>query len=78
MPVPAKQLNRRSPYLRKDLFQAALVASFNGPVYNTYYLKKRDEEKHLLTCIGAVSRKLCNIIYAVLRGQKSYEVKIDG
>lgn len=56
-----------SPYLRKALFQAALVASFNNPVLNAYYLKKRGGGKHLLTCIGAVSRKLCNIIYAILR-----------
>lgn len=68
---------RGSPYLRKALFQAALVASFNDPVLNTYYLKKRSEGKHHLTCIGAVSRKMCNIIYAVLKNQTPYEVRLN-
>lgn len=68
---------RGSPYLRKALFQAALVASFNDPVLNAYYLKKRGEGKHHLTCIGAVSRKMCNIIYAVLKNQTPYEVRLN-
>ncbi len=68
---------RGSPYLRKALFQAALVASFNDPVLNAYYLKKRGEGKHHLTCIGAVSRKMCNIIYAVLKNQAPYEVRLN-
>lgn len=65
---------RGSPYLRKALFQAALVASNNDPVLKDYYLKKRAEGKHHKTCIGAVARKMCNIIYAVLKNNKPYEV----
>lgn len=63
---------RGSPYLRKALFQAALVAAFKDPVLSAYYQKKRAEGKHHLTCIGAVSRKLCYIIYAVLKNNKPY------
>jgi transposase len=66
---------RGSPYLRKALFQAALVAAFNDPVLNAFYQKKRAEGKHHLTCIGAVSRKLCHITYAVLKNNKPYEIK---
>ena len=65
---------RGSPYLRKALFQAALVASNTDPVLKAYYQKKRAEGKHHKTCIGAVARKLCNIIYAVLKNNKPYEV----
>lgn len=65
---------RGSPYLRKALFQAALVASNSDPVLKVFYQKKRAEGKHHKTCIGAVARKLCNIIFAVLKNNKPYEV----
>lgn len=65
---------RGSPYLRKALFQAALVASNSDPVLKDYYQKKRAEGKHHKTCIGAVARKMCNIIYAVLKNDTPYEV----
>lgn len=65
---------RGSPYLRKALFQAALVASNSDPVLKAYYQKKRFEGKHHKTCIGAVARKLCNIIYSVLKNDKPYQV----
>ena len=32
---------RGSPYLRKAIFQAALVASFKDPVLSVFYQKKR-------------------------------------
>ena len=65
---------RGSPYLRKALFPAALVASNSDPVLKAFYQKKRAEGKHHKTCIGAVARKLCNIIFAVLKNNKPYEV----
>jgi transposase len=64
---------RGSPYLRKAIFQAALVASFKDPILSAFYQKKRAEGKHHLTCVGAVSRKMCNIIYAVLKNNKPYQ-----
>lgn len=66
---------RGSPYLRKAIFQAALIASFKDPVLSVYYQKKRAEGKHHLTCVGAVSRKLCYIIYAVLKNKQPYVPK---
>lgn len=63
---------RGSPYLRKAIFQAALVAAFKDPVLSAYYQKKRAEGKHHLTCIGAVARKMCNIIYAVVKNNQPY------
>lgn len=66
---------RGSPYLRKAIFQAALIASFKDPVLSDYYQKKRSEGKHHLTCVGAVARKMCNIIFAVLKNNKPYVPK---
>lgn len=66
---------RGSPYLRKTIFQSALIASFKDPVLSIYYQKKKVEGKHHLTCVGAVARKMCNIIYAVLKSNQPYVPK---
>lgn len=71
-----KMSKRGSPYLRNALFQAALVAAFNDPTFSAFYLKKRSEGKHHLTALGAVARKLCNIIHVVLKTNTPYEVKL--
>lgn len=63
---------RGSPYLRKVLFQASLVAAFYDPVFSAFYQKKRNEGQHHLTAVGAVARKLCNTIFAVLKNNTSY------
>ncbi|MCC5893851.1 MAG: IS110 family transposase [Alkalibacterium sp.] len=65
---------RGSPYLRKALFSAALVASRHDPVLREFYEKKISEGKHHLTALGAVSRKLCYIIYAILKKNEPYKV----
>ena len=69
---------RGSPYLRRALFQAALVAATGrnpDPVLRAFYLKKRTEGKHHAACVGAVSRKLCYIIHAVLKENRPFEVR---
>lgn len=66
---------RGSPYLRKALFQAAIIASRCDPVFKAFYDKKRAEGKHHLTAIGAVSRKLCYIIHAILIKNEPYEIR---
>jgi len=70
-----KMSKRGSPYLRKSLFQAALVASNLDPVFKAYYQKKRAEGKHHLTAVGAVARKLCYTIHAILKNNTPYEVQ---
>lgn len=67
---------RGSPYLRRALYQSALIASFKDPSLSLFYQKKMAEGKHHKTCIGAVARKLCYIIYAVLKSNKPYEVRM--
>lgn len=71
-----KMSKRGSPYLRKALFQAALIAAFHDPVFSAFYQKKRSEGKHHLTAVGAVARKLCNTIFAVLKYNTPYEIQL--
>ena len=63
---------RGSPYLRRALYQAAMVAAFHDPELIAFYQKKRAERKHHSVCIGAVARKLCYIIFAILKENRPY------
>ena len=63
---------RGSPYLRRAIWTAASVAAFSDPSLSKYYQSLRARGKHHLTAIGAVARKMCNIIFAVLRDNKPY------
>jgi len=75
----ARMSKRGSPYLRRALYQAALAASTGrnpDPVLRAFYLKKLSENKHHSVCVGAVSRKLCYIIHAVLKENRPFEVRI--
>ena len=64
---------RGSPYLRRAIWSAASRAAFCDPVLSDYYQSLRKRGKHHLTAVGAVARKLCNIIFAVLRDNKPYQ-----
>jgi transposase len=69
---------RGSPYLRRALFQAALIAAVGrnpDPVLSAFYQKKIAEGKHHGTCVVAVARKLCYIIYSVLKENRPYEIR---
>ena len=73
-----KMSKRGSPYLRRALFQAALVACVGSkpdPALSKFYQKKIAEGKHHNVVIGAVMRKMCNIIYSVLKNNRPYEVR---
>lgn len=61
-----------SPFLRRAIWTAANCAAFVDPVLSEYYQSLRARGKHHLTAVGAVARKLCNIIFAVLRDDKPY------
>ncbi len=58
---------RGSPYLRRAIWLAASRAAFCDPILSEYYQSLRARGKHHLTAIGAVSRKLCNTIYAIIK-----------
>ena len=70
-----KMTKRGSPYLRTALFRAALVASNTDPVFQAFYQKKRSEGKHHLTCVGAVARKLCYTVHAILSKNCPYKIQ---
>lgn len=63
---------RGSPYLRWYLWLAADRARMSDPVLRGYYWKKRGEGKCHKVAVSAVVRKLCAIIFAVLRDGKPY------
>ncbi len=64
---------RGSPYLRRAIWLAAQRAAFCDPVLSDYYQSLRARGKHHLTAIGGVARKLCNIIFVILKENRPYE-----
>ncbi|PZG31054.1 IS110 family transposase [Listeria ivanovii] len=69
----AMKLSKRgSSHLRRAIFQAAMAACRSAPLFQRYYDKKKKQGKHYYVCIGASSRKMCHIIYAVLKNNTAY------
>lgn len=66
---------RGSPYLRRAIWLAASRAAFCDPVLSAYYQSLKDRGKHHFTAIGAVARKLCNIIFVILTENRPFEVR---
>ena len=64
---------RGTPYLRRALWTASIVAAFNDPNLHEYYLKKKNEGKHHGTIIGAIARKLIYRIFIVLKDNITYQ-----
>lgn len=62
-----------SPYLRRALYLAAQGAYRFDPGLRAFYDKKRSEGKCHRVAVMAVARKLCHIIYAILRDQVPFE-----
>ena len=64
---------RGSPYLRRAIWLAASRAAFCDPILSEYYQSLKARGKHHLTAVGAVARKMCNIIFVILRDNRPYE-----
>lgn len=64
---------RGSPYLRRAIWLAASRAAFCDPILSEYYQGLRARGKHHLTAVGAVSRKLCNTIYTILKEDRPWQ-----
>lgn len=62
-----------SPYLRRALYLAAQGACRLDPGLRGFYDKKRSEGKCHRVAVMAVARKLCHVIYAILRDQVPFE-----
>lgn len=63
---------RGSPYLRRALWLAATVAYRFDPTLAAFYQKKRSEGKAHMTAVGAVTRKLTYVVFAILRDNEPY------
>ena len=66
---------RGSPYLRRALWQASTIAVRCDPVLKEFMAKKRAEGKPYMNAVGHVTKKMANIIYAVLRDNKPYYIR---
>jgi len=77
-----KMSKRGSKYARRVLYMAAIQSigttkkgDSKHSVLRDFYQKKCNEGKSKMTALGAVSHKLCNIVFAVLRDHKPYVMK---
>ena len=66
---------RGSPYLRHALWQAASSSIRFDPQLKAYYQKRRAEGKHHNVILGAISRRLLNRIYVILKENRPYEIR---
>lgn len=64
---------RGSPYLRRAIWLASQRAAFCDPILSEYYQSLRARGKHHLTAVGAVARKMCNIIFVILKENRPYQ-----
>ena len=71
---------RGSRIARRVIHTMAIVSisknkdgSAKNPVIRDYYLKKCDS-KPKMVAIGAVMHKVCNIVYAILRDEKEFQI----
>ena len=62
-----------SPYLRRSLWLAANRARQYDPRLKEYYDKLRRKGKPHRVAVTAVARKLCHIVYAVMRDGEPYD-----
>lgn len=62
-----------SPYLRRSLWLAANRARQHDDRLRGFYEKKRREGKPHRVAVTAVARKLCHIVYAVMRDGEPYD-----
>ena len=69
-----KIFKRGSPYLRRAIWLAASRATFYDPILSEYYQSLKARGKHHGTAVGAVVRKLCNVIFVILRENRPYEL----
>lgn len=62
-----------SPYLRRSLWLAANRARQYDPRLKAYYEKLRRKGKPHRVAVTAVARKLCHVVYAVMRDGEPYD-----
>lgn len=63
---------RGSPYLRRAVWMASVVAVQRDPMFKAYYEKKAAEGLRYMNIIGHVTKKMTAVIYAIMRDNKAY------
>lgn len=61
-----------SRYLRYALWQVAKVCWKCDDTFNSYYQKKKAENKHFFVILGHLEKKLVRIIYSMLKNNTEY------
>ncbi|MEE1274120.1 MAG: transposase, partial [Olegusella sp.] len=67
-----------SAYLRRAMWLAASRAYQYDPALGEFYARKRAEGKSHREAVTAVARKLCHIVFAVMRDQRPYDPSLPG
>lgn len=60
--------------LFERIWLTAQRAAFCDPILSEYYQSLKTRGKHHLTAVSAVSRKMYNIIFTILKENRPYEV----
>ncbi len=68
----AHMSKRGSPYLRRAVWMASMTAVHCDPMFHAYYEKKAAEGLRYMTIIGHATKKMTNIIFAIMRDNKTY------
>ena len=69
-----KMSKRGSPYLRRTFWLAAISGIRFNPAFRAVYDKKRAQGKAHAVAVSVVMRKLCNIVFAILKTNTPYKV----
>lgn len=69
--MPSK---KGSQYLRYATFQVARVIWQHDPVFNAFYHKKLDENKHYYVVLGHIQKKVIRVIYSLMKSGSHYVV----
>ena len=67
---------RGSPYLRRALWMAAFMSLQCDPALYDYYSKLRARGKSHRLATTAVARKLCIIVWAIMKSKQPYSPKV--
>lgn len=68
----AHMSKRGSPYLRRAVWMASVVAVQRDPMFRAYYDKKAVQGLKYMNIIGHVTKKMTAVIFAIMRDNKVY------
>ncbi len=66
---------RGSPYLRRTIWHSSTLVAMHEPNIKAFFESKRLQGKRYMCAIGHVTKKLNNIIFAILRDKQPYYLR---